>query len=155
MENKITIYLNYGNFKKGFNSITIQLNQTQKFTTTLPPAPQITHLYKNWQQQYTSLTPTPRAGFKKNQFTNISSSECFHYYQALCQEINTWFTPIKNLIPHTEKTILILNTQNISDTQTAEILHKLPWGKIYLSENSIDDNYSSLCSNYVSIFKIN
>ncbi|NEO57669.1 MAG: hypothetical protein F6K54_34150 [Okeania sp. SIO3B5] len=135
MENKITIYLNSGNFSEGFNSITIQLNQTQKFTTILPPAPQITHLYKNWQQQYISLTPTPRSGFKKHQVTNISSSECFHYYQALCQEINTWFTPIKNLIPHNEKIILILNTQNIDDTQTAEILHKLPWGKIYLSEN--------------------
>ncbi|NEP86068.1 MAG: hypothetical protein F6K18_04115 [Okeania sp. SIO2C2] len=135
MKNKITIYLKDGNFSEGFNSVTIQLNQTPKITTTLPAAPQIPYLYKNWQQQYISLTPTPRAGFKKHQITNISSSECFHYYQRLCQEINTWFTPIKNLIPHTEKTILILNTQNISDAQTVEILHKLPWGEIYLSEN--------------------
>ncbi|MGB3510825.1 MAG: CHAT domain-containing protein [Microcoleaceae cyanobacterium] len=132
MENKITIYLKSGNFQQGFN-LTFQPNQTPKITTTLPAAPQLPHLYKNWQKQYTSLTP--RAGFKKNQITHISSSECFHYYQTLCQEINIWFTPIKTLIPHNEKTILILNTQNISDTQTAEILHKLPWSEIYLSEN--------------------
>lgn len=134
MENQITIYLNSGNFQQGFH-LTIQPNNTPKITFALPAAPKIYHLYKNWQQQYISLTPTARAGFKKHQITNISSSECFHYYQILCQEINTWFTPIKNLIPHNEKTILIINTQNISDTQTAEILHKLPWGEIYLSEN--------------------
>ncbi len=139
MENQITIYLNSGNFSEGFNSITIQLNQTQKFTTTLTAAPQIPHLYKNWQQQYTSLTPTARAGFKKSQITNISSSECFHYYQALCQQLNIWFTPIKNLLPKTEKNLLIINTQNISDYQTREILHKLPWGKITLSENQITE----------------
>ncbi|OZH54034.1 hypothetical protein AFK68_13560 [Hydrocoleum sp. CS-953] len=137
MENKITIYLNSGNFSEGFNSVTIQLNQNQKFTTTLPAAPKIPHLYKNWQQQYTSLTPTARAGFRKSQITNISSSECFHYYQALCQQLNLWFSPIKNLLPKTEKTLLIINTQNISDNQTREILHKLPWGKIHLSENLI------------------
>ncbi|MGD1808815.1 hypothetical protein ACP6PL_25715 [Dapis sp. BLCC M126] len=137
MENQITIYLKDGNFSECFNSITIQLNQNQKITTTLPPAPQIPHLYKNWQQQYTSLTPTARAGFKKSQITHISSSECFHYYQALCQQLNTWFTPIKNLLPNSEKFLLIINTQNISDYQTREILHKLPWGKIHLSENSI------------------
>lgn len=143
MENKITIYLNSGNFSEGFNSITIQLNNTQKITTTLSAAPQIIHLYKNWQQQYTSLTPTARAGFKKSQITHISSSECFHYYQTLCQEINTWFTPIKNLLPNHEKTLLIINTQNISDCQTKEILHKLPWGKITLSENSITETILS------------
>nr|MDJ0555639.1 NACHT domain-containing protein [Microcoleaceae cyanobacterium MO_207.B10] len=137
MENQITIYLNSGNFQQGFNSITIQLNQNQKLTTTLPAAPQIPHLYKNWQQQYTSLTPTARTGFKKSQITNISSSECFHYYQALCQQLNIWFSPIKNLLPNSEKNLLIINTQNISDYQTREILHKLPWGKITLSENSI------------------
>ncbi|MDY7006071.1 MAG: NACHT domain-containing protein [Cyanobacteriota bacterium] len=134
MKNKITIHLNSGNFQQGFH-LTIQPNNTPKFTTALPEASKIPHLYKNWQQQYISLTPTARAGFKKHQITNISSSECFHYYQALSQEINTWFTPIKTLIPHNEKTILILNTQNISHTQTAEIIHKLPWGEIYLSEN--------------------
>ncbi len=32
MENQITIYLNSGNFSEGFNSLTIQLNQTKKFT---------------------------------------------------------------------------------------------------------------------------
>ncbi|NES08375.1 MAG: hypothetical protein F6K22_39895 [Okeania sp. SIO2F4] len=137
MENPISIYLNSGNFSEGFNSITIQLNQTKKFTTTLPAAPKIPHLYKNWQQQYTSLTPTARAGFKKSQITHISSSECFYYYQALCQQLNIWFTPIKNLLPNSEKILLILNTQNISDYQTREILHKLPWGKIHLSENQI------------------
>ncbi|NES67918.1 MAG: hypothetical protein F6K24_23075 [Okeania sp. SIO2D1] len=52
MENKITIYLNYGNFSEGFNSINIQLNQTQKITTTLPPTTQIPHVYKNWQKQF-------------------------------------------------------------------------------------------------------
>ncbi|GGA48508.1 hypothetical protein [Okeania sp. KiyG1] len=134
MENQIKIYLNSGNFQQGFH-LTFQLNNTPKITITLPARPKIPHLYQNWQKQYTFLIPTPRAGFKKNQVTNISSSEYFHYYQALCQEINIWFTPIKTLIPHTEKTTLILNTQNISDNQSKEILHKLPWGEIYLSEN--------------------
>jgi len=100
MNKLVVLNLGQGNFHKGFPDITVQLGlandlHRMEFRGSLPPAPEITQLYQNWQLLYSALYQrygwSVRLGVVEDaSLTNFSEAE----FELLCQElssrINTW-----------------------------------------------------------------
>ncbi|NMF66620.1 nSTAND1 domain-containing NTPase [Brasilonema octagenarum] len=147
MEIWVNLEFGDGNFEHGFDNLNLevtianpQLNITQlevyperSRRVQLPPNADIPVFYQRWKEQYYSLLKHSRGGFKKNQVTHISNTDCYDSAQRLCNHLHQWLYPIQSelkqaLSQHPQPEIrLVINTQKIDSQITKDILHRLPW----------------------------
>lgn len=99
MSELVVLSLGPGNFSDGFPAVTARLgkpgNLWMQFTGSLPPAPEIPQLYKNWQLLYTTLYNYRRRSLIEISpagITNISDSAFSDICQRLETSINTWLS---------------------------------------------------------------
>ena len=60
MSRLVVLSLSQGNLQDGFPAVTVQLGEADnpyrmKFTASLPAAPEISELYRNWQSLYSAF----------------------------------------------------------------------------------------------------
>ena len=146
----VVINLGSGDLQYGCPSITAQISKTEggrpamQFRGSLPPAPEIDHLYQRWQTLYEafyhmrSLRASTRDFEIASSDFEIASSGMFTHFsevefQALCQQlqsqINTWLTSesflnidqqVRSHLNPTEEIRFIIETDD-------ERLRRLPW----------------------------
>lgn len=99
MSNLVVLSLGRGNFNDGFPAVTARLgkpgNLWMQFTGSLPPAPEIPQLYKNWRLLYQSLyrhRRRSRIEIAATGVTNISESAFDELCQRLEASINAWLS---------------------------------------------------------------
>ena len=114
-----------GDFKRGFQKVTLQLwEDSHRFPTkclgNLPPSPALPELYNLWQSGYRGLWLPNRLAAKPGQVTNVSLNEVHNSGQALNKEINIWlnsqpFRPIRDellrKLNQSEEIQLIIETE--------------------------------------------
>ncbi|MFW6296416.1 MAG: CHAT domain-containing protein, partial [Halothece sp.] len=123
-----------GDFKRGFQKVTLQLWEDNhrfptKFVGKLAPSSKLPRLYELWQSNYRGLCFPNRLEAKSGQITNVSIDDVYRSSQALNKEINLWlnsepFRPIRDellkKLNQSEEIQLIIETE---DHQ----LRRLPW----------------------------
>ncbi|MBW4510476.1 MAG: CHAT domain-containing protein [Scytonematopsis contorta HA4267-MV1] len=103
MSQSVIINLGHGDFSKGFPIVTVQIWKEntpfrEQFTGSLPAAPHIVNLYRDWQQLYHSLCSHSqllwgcRLAAKKGSLTNISVDNFDDLCEKLKLNINAWLT---------------------------------------------------------------
>jgi CHASE2 domain-containing sensor protein len=148
MSKLVVLNLGKGDIKTGFPVVTVQLwdeNITLpiQFTGSLPPAPQLAELYRNWQLLYYLLYETPykspgwqrRMEIEENieieeeDVTNVSSIEFTKLCNELQNGINIWlksklFRPIdqklRTKLAATDDIRVIIQTE-------CELARRIPW----------------------------
>ena len=130
----VVLKLGDGSFEQGF-SVTLQIGHDgdRPFTEIagrLPPDPDISHQYSNWQSTYRSLGLLSRIKASPGFVTNISvSDDCDQAARNLRDRLNAWFNAdsfrcvreklLEQLMPVDEIRIIV---------QTDDIwLRRLPW----------------------------
>jgi WD40 repeat protein/energy-coupling factor transporter ATP-binding protein EcfA2 len=151
MSKSVVINLGHGNLKKGFPKVAAQLweaghSQPEQFIGSLPPAPQLEDLYKNWRTIYQSLcdrvavrdehrkllrTPVDDDDLEVESFgiTNVSEFS----FEDLCRELeagmNDWLRSeellslsrqLRSALHKTEEIRVIFESDD-------DLLRRLPW----------------------------
>ena len=143
MSKSVVINLGHGNLKKGFPKVAAQLweaghSQPEQFIGSLPPAPQLEDLYKNWRTIYQSLcgrkllrTPVDDDDFEVESFgiTNVSEFS----FEDLCRELeagmNAWLKSeellslslqLRSALHKSEEIRVIFESDD-------DLLRRLPW----------------------------
>jgi WD40 repeat protein len=137
MEIAVNFEFGDGDFERGFPQIKLQATNAQRnciqLEAQLPPVPELPVSYQIWKDKFDSLLKNSRGGFKKNQVTNLSTSECYQLEGNLCHHLHQWLTPIKLQLESlfqsspASEIHLIIHTQKIASEDTKDILHRLPW----------------------------
>lgn len=143
MSRLVVLSLGHGNLHDGFPSVTAQLGEAEnpyqmKFTASLPAAPEIIEIYRNWQALYCAFYQ--RLNFRhaivdddfeieEVYITNVSEIELHELCQQLSKKINAWLNSIKfrkidqqlrTQIQPSEEISFIIETND-------KLLRKLPW----------------------------
>jgi WD40 repeat protein len=139
MEIWINLEFGDGNFESGFGKINLKVtvangqeNITQQ-EVQLPPNREISDSYQRWKEQYYSLINRSRGGFKNNQVTHISKTDCDSSAQGLCRHLHQWLHPIQSQLEQAlsqdsqPEIRLFIHTEKITCLTTKDILHRLPW----------------------------
>lgn len=99
MSELVVLSLGPGNFNDGFPAVTARLgkpgNLQMQFIGSLPPAPEIPQLYKNWRLLYEALYRYRRRSLIEIApagITNISEGAFSDISQCLENSINTWLS---------------------------------------------------------------
>jgi len=99
MSKIVVLNLGQGDLHKGFPDVTIQLGLTSdsramQFRGSLPAAPEISQLYRNWQILYSALYRncdwSVRLEIDDTDITNVSEVEFHDLCQQLSFKINAW-----------------------------------------------------------------
>ncbi len=105
MSRLVVLSLNQGNIQDGFPVVTVQLGEADnlyrmKFTASLPAAPDISELYRNWQLLYSAFYQRLNLRFgveeiddfeiEEGYVTNVSEVDIKGLSQRLSQRINEW-----------------------------------------------------------------
>jgi WD40 repeat protein len=156
MIHSVIINLGYGNLYEGFPLVTAglwELNnpRPQQFIGSLPPAPNLVELYRNWRLIYQGLCDriayaprgyTPTSSFRRNladdddeleieqaDVTNVSTVDFYDLCQRLQLDINNWLSS-PEIINLSRQLRAVLNPTDeiriIIETQDI-IIQKLPW----------------------------
>ena len=148
MSRVVVLSLGAGNLQDGFPVVTSQLGESNyayrmKFTGSLPPAPEIAQLYRNWQSLYSAFyqplifrrntddieEKDDTLEIEEGYITNISEVDIISLCEQISQSINAWFDSAefrnidKKLRTHlkpSEEIRFIIETDNI-------LLQRLPW----------------------------
>ncbi|MEH2256156.1 CHASE2 domain-containing protein [Nostoc sp.] len=127
-----------GDLNQGFPVVTAQLwshNQfvPVKLTGSLPPAPELSELYRRWQLLYAAvhqrLGSNHRIKVHLQDITNISVNDFDEMCQQLQASINAWlkFEPFQN-IERQLRTLLSRNDEiRVIIETNIVLLHRLPW----------------------------
>lgn len=97
----VVLRLGKGSWQQGFPDVTVQIGEDSnsrqmQLTASLPPAPDLPRLYRNWQLFYAALYERLgwrlRITFYENEatVTNISEAEFHNICQQLKTRLNTW-----------------------------------------------------------------
>ncbi len=148
MSRVIVLSLGAGNLQDGFPVVTLQLGESNnayrmKFTGSLPPAPEIAQIYRNWQSLYSAFYQ-PLTLYRNTEdidetddtweieegyITNISQVDIVSLCNQISYSINAWFDSIefrnidRQLRTHlepSEEIRFIIETDDI-------LLRRLPW----------------------------
>lgn len=138
MSKLVILNLGIGDLHKGFPNVTVQLGLTNdpramEFRGSLPAAPEIFQLYRNWQILYSALYQhygwSVRLEVEDTDITNFSEVEFYDLCQQLSSKINIWlhsdqFRKIDQklrtqLNPNEEICLIIATSDNL--------LRRLPW----------------------------
>lgn len=148
MSRIIVLSLGTGNLEDGFPGVTSQLGESgcayrMKFTGSLPPAPEIAQLYRNWQSLYSAFyqplvlcrstdnfdEADDAWEIEEGYVTNISEVDIVSLCKQLSQSINRWFDSpefrkidrqLRTHLEPSEEIRFIIETDNI-------LLRRLPW----------------------------
>lgn len=137
MNKLVVINLEKGNFNDGFYPVTAQLWETNnsrpmKFTGGLPPAPEITELYKRFQLIYQAFHQRLlRSGLEieSTGLNNVSEVDFSEVQEQLYEAINSWlnsdlFRPIdqelRGRLALDEEFLVIIEASD-------SLLQRLPW----------------------------
>lgn len=145
MSKSVVISLGHGNLNQGFPRVTVQVWETnnphrEQFIGSLPPAPQLDQLYKNWKIIYQSLCDrkllrTPDSDDLDDHLeigdgiTNVSQ----HNFSDLCDRLeagmDTWLKSegilglsrkLRSALDLTEEINVIVETDD-------DLMRRLPW----------------------------
>ncbi|MEH1858551.1 MAG: CHASE2 domain-containing protein [Nostoc sp.] len=138
MSKLVVLNLGKGDLHKGFADVTVQLGlindpRAMEFRGSLPPAPEISQLYRNWQILYSALyrhySWWIRLEIEDNDITNFSELEFNDLCQQLSSRINIWLNSEQfrkidqklrtQLNPNEEICFIIATSDNL--------LRRLPW----------------------------
>ena len=148
MSRVIVLSLGAGNLQDGFPVVTLQLGESNnayrmKFTGSLPPAPEIAQIYRNWQSLYSAFYQ-PLTLYRNTEdieeaddtweieegyITNVSEVDIVSLCNQISQSINAWFDSIefrnidRQLRTHlepSEEIRFIIETNDI-------LLRRIPW----------------------------
>ncbi|NJM20963.1 MAG: CHAT domain-containing protein [Richelia sp. SM1_7_0] len=145
MIHSVVINLGYGNLYDGFPVVTAGLwsvnnPRPQKFEGSLPPAPILSDLYRNWRLMYQSLCDRLTTSIRNSadddeleidqaDITNISTVDFYDLCQQLQLDINNWLES-PGIISISRQLRALLNPADeiriIIETQDT-IIQKLPW----------------------------
>jgi CHASE2 domain-containing sensor protein len=138
MSKLVVINLEKGNLDEGFSPVTAQLWENNnsrpiKFTGGLPPAPEISELYKRFQLIYQSLLQrlVSRSGLEIEEtgLTNVSEIDFTEVQEQFYEAINSWlssdlFRPIDQQLR--ERLALDEEFQIVIEASHC-LLQRLPW----------------------------
>jgi hypothetical protein len=139
MEIWVNLEFGDGNFERGFSNINLEVTvadaqgNTTKIEVQLPPEAEIPVFYQSWKEQYYSLLKHSRGGFKNNQVTHISKTNCYDSARRLRHQLHQWLHSIQlkleqALPQYSQSEIrLVIHTEKIPSEATKDILHRLPW----------------------------
>ena len=139
MEIWVNLEFGDGNFECGFAKINLKVtvanaqNNITQLEAQLPPNREISVFYQRWKDQYYSLLNHSRGGFKNNQVTHISKTDCDNSAQGLCRHLQQWLYPIQSKLEQAlpqdsqPEIHLFVHTEKIACPATKDILHRLPW----------------------------
>ena len=138
MSKLVVLNLGKGDLYKGFPDVTVQLGLTNdrramQFRGSLPAAPEIPQLYRNWQILYSALYRyygwSVRLEIEETDVTNFSEVEFHDLCQQLSSKINTWLNSEQfrkidqklrtQLNPNEEICFMIATGDNL--------LRRIPW----------------------------
>jgi branched-chain amino acid transport system substrate-binding protein len=90
----VILEINDGTFSRGFDvtaRIIVDRRSEQIFKATLPAAPDLPHLYDQWQASYRALGKSTLISVSTTQVTNLSIiGDCTHLSAQLKQRFNQW-----------------------------------------------------------------
>ncbi|MEB3180286.1 MAG: CHAT domain-containing protein [Nostocaceae cyanobacterium] len=151
MEKRVIFRLGDGDFRHGFELVTLEISQNQpdqslqktQFQSRLPPAPDLPGLYQQWQHHCQTLflnSPlwSGDRGFKKGQVTNVSVQEFDRCTNDLRERFNQWlhlenshFTAaelVEQIGSEPDSEIyLVIQTGQLRSPEIRNIIHRLPW----------------------------
>ncbi len=139
MEIWVNLEFGDGNFERGFGKINLKIlvanaqNNIRQLEVQLPPNTEISVSYQRWKEQYYSLLNYSRGGFKNNQVTYVSKTNCDNSALSLCRNLHQWLHPIQlqleQALPQDSQPEirLFIHTEKIACRATKDILHRLPW----------------------------
>lgn len=138
MSKLVVLNLGKGDLYKGFPDVTVQLglrndHRAMQFRGSLPAAPEIPQLYRNWQILYSALyryySWSVRLEIEETDVTNFSEVEFYDLCQQLSSKINTWLNSEQfrkidqklrtQLNPNEEICFMIATGDNL--------LRRIPW----------------------------
>jgi NACHT domain/CHAT domain len=150
METRVIFRLDDGDFRQGFDRVTLEIDRGQtdrpsknaQLQGRLPSAPDLPSLYQQWQSHCQTLLNSPlwsgSRGFKQGQVTNVSVQEFDRCTHHLRQRLNQWLHlenfhgTAAELVqqirgePDTE-IHLAIQTGQIRSPEIRNIIHRLPW----------------------------
>ncbi len=137
--NKLVVFsLLAGDLKQGFPAVTAQIWDSSrpyaiKFTGSLPPAPELSELYRRWQLLYEALHQRlgwrPRIKIHSQDITNISVSEFGELCQQLQSCINKWLNsePFQNVVQQLRTQLNRDDAIRVIFETNIPLLQRLPW----------------------------
>lgn len=138
MSKLVVLNLGSGNLHTGFSDVTVQLGlnndpRTMEFRGSLPAAPEIAQLYRNWQILYSALYRhygwSVRLEVEDSDITNFSEVEFNDLCQQLSCRINDWLNSeqfrkidqkLRTQLNSNEEIRFIIATRD-------NLLRRLPW----------------------------
>ncbi|MDZ8030419.1 MAG: CHASE2 domain-containing protein [Nostoc sp. DedQUE08] len=138
MSKLVVLNLGKGDLHKGFPDVTVQLGlindpRAMEFRGSLPPAPEISQLYRNWQILYSALYRYygwwTRLEVEDNDITNFSELEFNDLCQQLSSRINIWLNceqfrkidqKLRTQLNPNEEICFVIATSD-------KLLRRLPW----------------------------
>ncbi|MEH2463495.1 hypothetical protein [Nostoc sp.] len=138
MSKLVILNLGTGDLHKGFPDVTVQLGLTNdprvmEFRGSLPAAPEISQLYRNWQILYSALyqhySLSVRLEVEDTDITNFSEVEFHDLCQQLSSRINIWLHSNQfRKIDQKLRTQLNTNEEICFIIATSDnLLRRLPW----------------------------
>lgn len=147
MSRLVVLSLSQGNLQDGFPAVTVQLGEADnpyrmKFTASLPAAPEISELYRNWRSLYLVFCQrlSLRLGIEEIEevgdfeieegyVTNVSEVDIRELSQQLSQKINAWLkSPEFRKIDQQLRTQLRPSEEIRFIVETNDnLLRRLPW----------------------------
>ncbi len=138
MSKLVVLNLGKGDLHKGFSDVTVQLGypneeRAMEFHGSLPAAPEIAQLYRNWQILYLALYRyhawNVRLEIEETDVTNFSEVEFNDLCQQLSFKINAWLNceqfrkidqKLRTQLNPNEEILFMIATSN-------NLLRRLPW----------------------------
>jgi branched-chain amino acid transport system substrate-binding protein len=129
----VILEINDGTFSRGFDvtaRIIVDRRSEQIFKATLPAAPDLPHLYDQWQASYRALGNSTLISVSTTQVTNLSIiGDCTHLSAELKQRFNQWLN--SDSFRTLERSLLLTigpDTNVRFMVQTLDrYLRRLPW----------------------------
>ncbi len=136
MSKLVVLSLGNGDLNNGFQTVTAQLWEADdphpmKFTGSLPAAPALPQLYRDWQLLYCALYQRLRLRLEINtsDVTNVSSADFSDLCQRLSNTINAWFNsePFRNIDQHLRTKLNSSHEIRVIIETNDNLVRRLPW----------------------------
>ncbi len=138
MSKLVVLNLGQGDLHKGFGNVTVQIGfvndpRAMEFCATLPAAPEIPQLYRNWQALYSAhyhhYGLPVRLEIEDTDVTNVGETDLNNLCQQLSHRINTWLNSKQfRKIDQKLRTQLNPNEEILFMIATCDdLLRRLPW----------------------------
>ncbi|AFZ23090.1 putative transmembrane sensor domain protein [Cylindrospermum stagnale PCC 7417] len=138
MDKLVVFSLLAGDLNQGFPAVTAQVSDSSrlypmKFTSSLPPVPELPELYRRWQLLYEALHQRlswrSRIKIYPQEITNVSVSEFGEICQQLQEHINRWLNsePFQNVVQQLRTLLNRDDAIRVIFETNIPLLQRLPW----------------------------